>query len=51
MTESQLERLINQINQMKNEIITKLEEIRCCVIDAETEIETIKKKILGIMDL
>jgi len=43
MDNNQLQQLINEIIQMKREIINKLDEIRCGGIDIETEIEKLRK--------
>jgi len=43
MTDQQLQHLINEIIQLKRDLINKLEEIRRGGIDIETALENLKK--------
>jgi len=39
MTDADYLNLVNQLNHIGSDIISKLEEIRCAIVDVETELE------------
>jgi len=45
MHDYQFQILIQELQIFKDEIITKLEEIRCGIIDVEEEIKSLPRKI------